>query len=143
MQPRQPVKRTARSQWRLIQLAVIFAAGLQLACSAQSPQQPLTGDEAINALRARKDARTGVGYQILRELQPAADGAKLAKVALEKARAAKSELFLNGALVSSLRDGGYVIGEYDHMTDRALAIHLVTQGEDGREVIGGETLKGR
>lgn len=141
MQPSQPVRKTTRAQWVLLQLVVIFAAGLQMTC-AQDPQPPLTGDQAISTLSARKDARAGVGYEILREFQPAEDGAKLAKLALENARAANTELFLDGALVGLLRDGGYLVVEYDRMTDRALALHLVTRGEDGQKIIDTEKIEG-
>jgi hypothetical protein len=95
----------------------------------------LNRDQAITALRSRPAARAHSGYQILREFQPEVDGARLAGLALEKARTAHEDLFLNGALVGLLRDGGYLVVEYDPATDRALDLHLITRGEDGHEII--------
>ncbi len=141
MQPNQPKKNT-KGQRVFVQLVVILAISLQTASSAQDPQPALTSDEAISALRARPDARAGTGYEILREFQPAEDGAKLAQLALEKARDADTEPFLKGALVGLLRDGGCLVVEYDRMTDRALNLHLVTRGEDGREMIETRKIEG-
>jgi hypothetical protein len=134
MQPDQPKRTTAKAQWLLIQLVLILAVSLQTAWSVQA-QPTFTGGQAISALRTRPGAPAGSGYQILRKFQPAVDGVTQAKLAIEKTRDEDHEVFLDGALIGLLRDGGYLLVEYDRATDQALALHLVTRGEDGREAI--------
>jgi hypothetical protein len=98
-----------------------------LAMAGEVPS--LTADQAIAA--ARRDAKPGSSFTILREIVANADTRRIGDQALEQAQARKVELFQNGILADFLRSGGFLIAETDPRTNSVVSLHLVTLGRDG------------
>lgn len=123
----------------LAALLILAISPLSLWCT-EPKAPPLTSLQAIEAIRAQPDVRADSGYMVLREFKPTSDGAKLAKLALKDAQKAHTELFRNGVLASLLREGGYLVAEYDPKTKLPLNLYYVTRDANGREMVDKENI---
>jgi hypothetical protein len=91
---------------------------------AQLPRPPgLTYEEAIAA--ARRNAKPGSSFTVLREFVANADTRRIGDQALEKVQAHKIELYENGLLVNFLRSGGFLLAETNPQTNYVIALHIV------------------
>ena len=86
--------------------------------------QRLTPQEAIAA--ARRNAKPGSSFTVLREVVANADTRRIGDQALEQAQAHKIELYENGILINILRSGGFLLAETDPRTNDVIALHLVS-----------------
>jgi hypothetical protein len=89
----------------------------------------LTAEQAIAA--ARRNAKSGSSFTVLREFVANADTRRIGDQALEKAQAHKIELYENGLLVNILRSGGFLLAETNPQTNYVIALHLVSLESGG------------
>ncbi|MGB8029717.1 MAG: hypothetical protein WCF30_08620 [Terracidiphilus sp.] len=106
----------ALKQTALFLAAILSAAGLY--------GQRLTPQQAIAA--ARRNAKPGSSFTVLREIVANADTRRIGDQALEQAQAHKIELYENGLLTNILRSGGFLLAETDPRTNNVIALHLVS-----------------
>lgn len=83
----------------------------------------LTTEQVIAA--ARRNAKPGSSFTILRKIIGNTEGRWIGDRALEQSRAQKIDLYENGILVNILRSGGYLLAETDPRTNNLVATHLV------------------
>ena len=83
----------------------------------------LTAEQAIAA--ARRNAKPGSSFTVLREIVTNEDMRRIGDQALEQAQAHKIELYENGIFINLLRSGGYLLAETDPRTNNMVATHLV------------------
>jgi hypothetical protein len=95
--------------------------GGSLAMAEEGPH--LTAEQAIAA--ARRNAKPGSSFTVLREIVANADTQRTGDQALEQAQAHKIELYENGLLVNILRSGGVLLAETNPQTNNVIAQHLV------------------
>lgn len=101
--------------------------GNSLAMADEVPS--LRAEQAIAA--ARRDAKPGSSFTVLREIVANADTRRVGIQALEQARAHKTGLYENGLLTNILRSGGFLLAETDPRTNSVVYFHLVTLLRDG------------
>jgi hypothetical protein len=89
----------------------------------------LTAEQAITA--ARRNAKPGSSFMILREITASADARRVGDQALAQARADKIDLYENGILINILRSGGYLLAETNPQTNNIVAMHLVLMEAGG------------
>ena len=83
----------------------------------------LTAEQAISV--ARRNAKPGSSFTVLREIVANADTQRIGDQALEQAQLRKMELYENGLLVNILRSGGFLLAETNPQTNNVIAQHLV------------------
>jgi hypothetical protein len=96
--------------------------GSLLAMAEDGPR--LTAEQAIAV--ARRNAKPGSSFTVLREIVANADMRRIGDQALEQAQAKKIELYENGFLVNILRSGGFLLAETNPRTNNLIALHLVS-----------------
>ena len=111
---------------RIVGLATVLImpftqGGRPLATAQDGPR--LTPEQVIAA--ARRTAKPGSSFTVLREIVANADTRRIGDQALERARGDKVEPFENGLLVNILRSGGFLLAETDPQTNNMVATHLV------------------
>jgi len=131
-------ERVAPLSRALLLLILILPLSPHLLAGDRNPT--LTRDQAIDAIRSSSEAQPSAAYKVLREFSPSAQGARLAKLAVKKARTARKDFFAQGAVLGLLRDGGYLIVEYDPRIDLALNLVVVTRDENGRPLVDTEKI---
>jgi hypothetical protein len=89
----------------------------------------LTAEQAIAA--ARRNAKPGSSFTVLREIGANANTRRIGDQALEQARAHKIGLYENGLLTNILRSGGYLLAETNPRTNNMVAMHLVLMEAGG------------
>jgi len=89
----------------------------------------LTLQQAIAA--ARRNAKSGTSFTLLKEVLANDDTRRIGDQALELARTRKIELYGNGILVEFLRSGGFMLAETEPSTHNLIALHYVWLGSDG------------
>lgn len=95
--------------------------GNSLAMAEGAPR--LSAEQAIAA--ARRNAKPGSSFTVLREIVANADTQRIGNQALEQAQARKIELYENGLLVNILSSGGFFLAETNPHTNDVIAQHLV------------------
>jgi hypothetical protein len=104
-------------------LIILFMCeGSSLAMAEEGPR--LTAEQAIAA--ARRNAKPGSSFTVLREIVANADTRRIGDQALEQAKARKLEIFENGLLVNILRSGGFLLAETNPRTNSVIALHIVS-----------------
>ena len=83
----------------------------------------LTAERAIAA--ARRNAKPGSSFTVLREIVANADTRRIGDQAVEQARAHEIELYENGLLVNILKSGGFLLAETNPGMNSVIALHLV------------------
>jgi hypothetical protein len=96
--------------------------GSLLAMAEDDPR--LTAERAIAA--ARRNAKPGSSFTVLREIVANADTRRIGDQALEQAREHKIELYENGLLTNILKSGGFLLAETDPRMNSVIALHLVS-----------------
>ena len=108
-------------------MIIPFQGAISL-CMAQESQR-LTLQEAIAA--ARRNAKPGSSFTVLREIVADADTRRVGDQALKEAQAHQIKLFEDGILADVLRSGGFLLAETDPRTTNMIATHLVSLRPDG------------
>ena len=108
-------------------IMLFISGGSSLAMAEEDPH--LTAEQAITA--ARRNAKPGSSFTVLREIVANADTRRIGDQALEQAQAHKIELYENGILVNILRSGGYLLAETNPQTNNVVAVHLVLMEAGG------------
>jgi hypothetical protein len=125
----------------LISLAAPLAFSAKESPSMNAQSETLTLDRAIGAIRS-KSPRPGSTFQFLRELQSSTETRELAQRSMQEASSHHVALYNDGVFLDLLRNGGLLILEVDSATDRAVWIHLVSSGANGRMVIDSHEVQG-
>lgn len=89
----------------------------------------LTAEQTIAA--ARRNAKPGSSFTVLREIAANADTRRIGDQGLEQAKARKIELLEDGLLANILRSGGFLLAETDPRTNGVIALHLVSLESGG------------
>ena len=89
----------------------------------------LTAEQAITT--ARRNAKPGSSFMVLREITASAEARRLGDQALAQAKVDKIDLYENGILVNILRSGGYLLAEINPRTNIMVATHLVLMEASG------------
>jgi hypothetical protein len=108
-------------------IMLFISGGSSLAMAEEDPH--LTAEQAITA--ARRNAKPGSSFMILREITASADARRVGDQALAQARADKIDLYENGILINILRSGGYLLAETNPQTNNIVAMHLVLMEAGG------------
>ncbi len=108
-------------------IMLFISGGSSLAMAEEAPH--LTAEQAITA--ARRNAKPGSSFMILREITASADARRVGDQALAQARADKIDLYENGILINILRSGGYLLAETNPQTNNIVAMHLVLMEAGG------------
>ncbi|MGD0479184.1 MAG: hypothetical protein ABSA42_03365 [Terracidiphilus sp.] len=108
-------------------LTIPLMGSISLGMAQPGPR--LTAEQAIAA--ARRNAKPGSSFTVLREIVANADTRRIGDQALEQAQAHKIELYENGILVNILRSGGYLLAETNPRTNNMVATHLVLMEAGG------------
>jgi hypothetical protein len=101
--------------------------GSILAMAEDGPR--LTAEQVISA--ARRNAKPGSSFTVLREIVANAETRQVGTQALEQAQAKEVELYHNGILADVLRSSGFLLAETDPSTNNVVTLRLVTLGRDG------------
>jgi hypothetical protein len=109
-------------------LVIPFKGGGASFGMAQTTQL-LTLQEAISA--ARRNAKPGSSFTVLREIVANADTRRVGDQALAEAQAQHIKLYKGGILTAFLRSGGFLLAETEPTTSSVIAFHLVSLGSDG------------
>lgn len=89
----------------------------------------LTPQEAVAA--ARRNAKPGSSFTVLREIVANDDTRRVGDQALEQAQAHKVKLYESGILADLLKSGGFLLAETEPETNNVIAFHLISLGPDG------------
>src|SRR5689334_5407693 len=108
-------------------IMLFMSGGSSSALAEEDPH--LTAEQAITV--ARRNAKPGSSFTILREIRADADTRRIGDQALEQAQAHKIELYENGILVNILRSGGYLLAETNPRTNNIVVMHLVLMEAGG------------
>lgn len=108
-------------------IMLFVRGGAAWAVADEAPQ--LTVEQAVAA--ARRNAKPGSAFAILRKIKANADTRRIGGAALEQAKAQRIELYEKGILVHLLRSGGYLLAEGDPQTNDLVALHLVVMEAGG------------
>ena len=99
-----------------------FMHGGSLLAMAEDGRR-LTPERATAA--ARRNAKPGSSFTVLREIVANADTRRIGDQALERAQAHKIELYENGLLINILRSGGFLLAETNPQTNYVISLHIV------------------
>lgn len=102
-------------------IMLFMHGGCLLAMADDGPR--LTEEQAIAA--ARRNAKPGSSFTVLREIVANADTRRIGDQAIEQAQAHKIEFYENGLLTNILRSGGFLLAETDPRTNYVIALHIV------------------
>ncbi len=102
-------------------IMLFMSGGKSLAIAEDFPH--LTAEQAIAT--ARRTAKPGSSFTILRKIIANADTLRIGDQALEQAQSQGIERYENGILIDILRSGGYLLAETDPRTSNMVAMHLV------------------
>jgi hypothetical protein len=106
---------------------LFMQGGNLLAMPEDGPRS--TAEWAIAA--ARRNAKPGSSFTVLREIVANADTRRIGDQALEQAQAHKIELYENGLLTNILKTGGFLLAETDPRMNSVIALHLVSLESGG------------